>query len=315
MNYEQNLIVKIAWLYYKEGMTQQKISESLNISRQRIIKYLDIARLTNIVQIQIDLEAQDYLNIQQALMERYSLDNVYIVPTPAEGDVVNTVSMAAAQYVSHEIESVSNFAINVGAGRTVTKTLSYLTVPNDKTISLISLTGGVSYYVHPQGPFNVVHLPQERIKSHIIPAPLCASTPEAAHCYLNEPSVINIMSMSKLADLTLIGIGPVSHDATMVREGILTDSDIALLQMRNAVGDMLSQFYDIDGNVVEFSAHDRFVTNNLKILRQLKNVVGVAGGKDRILPICGALNGGYLNVLITDKETALAVLREGEENR
>ena len=308
MDYEKNLMIKIAWLYYKEGLTQQKIGEMLGVPRQRVIKYLDIARLTNIVQIQIDLDAQDYLDIQREFTRRYNLDDVYIVPTAEGGDLINSISMAAAQYVSQQLENVSHFAINVGAGQMVTKTLGHLRVPVGKTISLISLTGGVSYFVHPQGPFNVVHLPQERVHSYIIPAPLCASTPEAAQCYLNEPSVLNIMDMSKLADMTLIGIGSVSSNATMVREGILTESDIALLQMRNVVGDMLSQFYDINGNVVEFATHDRFITHKLTILRQLKKVVGVAGGKDRVLPICGALNGGYLNVLITDKETALAVL-------
>lgn len=314
MDYEQNLIVKIAWLYYKEGMTQQRISEILQIPRQRIIKYLDLARLTNIVQIQIDLNAQNYLDIQRELMEQYNLDEVYIVPTPEDCDVGNTVSMAAAQYISHKLENVSNFSMNVGAGRTVTRTLSYLTVPSDKYLTLISMTGGVSYYIHSQGPFNVVHLPQERVKSYIIPAPLCASTVEAARYFLNEPSVINIMNMSKLADMTLLGIGVATRSATMVREGMLTDSDIALLQMRNAVGDMLSQYYDINGNIVEFAAHDRFITSNLHILRELKNVVGVAGGKDRVLPILGALNGGYLNVLVTDKETASAVLQASKTN-
>ena len=35
MNYEDSLIVKTAWYYYIENMTQQKISEKLGISRMK----------------------------------------------------------------------------------------------------------------------------------------------------------------------------------------------------------------------------------------------------------------------------------------
>lgn len=308
-SYENDLIVKIAWLYYKEGMTQQEISAMLHIPRQKIIKYLDLARIANIVQFQIDREPEMYNELQKRLIDRFGLDDVYIVPSLEGRSAMNSASMAAAQYITHKFDQVSDLSINVGAGRTIMKTLSLLTVPAGKTLSLISLTGGVSYYVHAQGSFNFVHLPQERVKSYIIPAPHRASSAEAAQCFLAEPSVKNIMKMSSYADMTLLGIGVASDEATMVREGLMSESEIAIVRLRNAVGDMLSQYYDINGNLVEFEGYDRFITTNLQALHSFKNVVGVAGGKDRILPIVGALNGGYLNVLITDAETARGVLK------
>jgi deoxyribonucleoside regulator len=36
--------------------------------------------------------------------------------------------------------------------------------------------------------------------------------------------------------------------------------------------------------------------------------IGVAAGGHKVDCICGALNGGYINVLITDEETAKNVL-------
>ena len=44
MDYEDSLIVKTAWYYYIENMTQQKISEKLGISRMKVIKLLEKAR-------------------------------------------------------------------------------------------------------------------------------------------------------------------------------------------------------------------------------------------------------------------------------
>ena len=40
-DYEKNLMVKIAWYYYVENMTQQAIADQLNITRMRVIKLLE----------------------------------------------------------------------------------------------------------------------------------------------------------------------------------------------------------------------------------------------------------------------------------
>ena len=40
MNYEESLMVKAAWYYYFENMTQQAIADRLSISRMRVIKLL-----------------------------------------------------------------------------------------------------------------------------------------------------------------------------------------------------------------------------------------------------------------------------------
>lgn len=80
MTYENDLIVKIAWQYYIEGLTQNQISESLNLSRMKVIKYLEIAKTNNVIQFKINLENMDNLNLQNRIKEKYNLKDVYIVP-------------------------------------------------------------------------------------------------------------------------------------------------------------------------------------------------------------------------------------------
>ena len=43
VHYEDALMVKAAWYYYFENMTQQAIADRLSISRMRVIKLLDAA--------------------------------------------------------------------------------------------------------------------------------------------------------------------------------------------------------------------------------------------------------------------------------
>ena len=58
---------------------------------------------------------------------------------------------------------------------------------------------------------------------------------------------------------------------------------------------------------------DRLISTPLDALKEMKNVIGVAGGADKVDAIRAVLNGQYLDVLITDEITAAALLEHGEE--
>ena len=47
-DYEDILLVKVAWYYYMEGLTQQTIGDYLGIPRLRVNRLLDKARRTGI---------------------------------------------------------------------------------------------------------------------------------------------------------------------------------------------------------------------------------------------------------------------------
>lgn len=43
-NYEEELMIKIAWYYYIENLTQQEIAKILGINRIKILRLLDKAK-------------------------------------------------------------------------------------------------------------------------------------------------------------------------------------------------------------------------------------------------------------------------------
>jgi deoxyribonucleoside regulator len=52
---------------------------------------------------------------------------------------------------------------------------------------------------------------------------------------------------------------------------------------------------------------------SLDELKKKEYCIAVAVGSKKVKSICGALRGGFLNVLITDENTADAVLKNLEE--
>ncbi|MDF2950613.1 MAG: transcriptional regulator, DeoR family [Anaerocolumna sp.] len=299
--FEENLMAKIAWYYYLENMTQQSIADLLGISRMRVIKLLDKARESGIVQFQIRANPSKRIELEQALIQKYNLKDIYIVPTNPNSEEVNeTIAKAAAMYISNRIPD--NCFVNFGYGDTPSRTLNHLATNVDSTVSYVSLTGGVRYYL-PNTQSNIFNA-----KLYLMPSPLLASSQEMAEAMKNEASIQEISSMIKLASMTIVGIGSMSEDATIIKSSILTQNDFILLRMQGAVGDLLSHFIDKDGNIIDTEIDSRLISTPLPLLRELNNVIGVAAGDSKILAINATLKGKYLDILITDESTAQKLL-------
>src|SRR4030042_4357515 len=211
--------------------------------------------------------------------------------------------MAAAQYIQSKVKS--NYYINVGYGDTISLVVRHLINILDSHVSLVSMTGGVSYYV----PYIIAGVHKSEYTGqtpgiYLIPSPLIASTPEIAQQFLSDESVKSIINMNKLAYMSIVGIGAVLETATIFRDNKISHNEMALLKMNGAVGDILSQFYDKNGKVINCELHNRLITTKLDVLKQYNNVIGVAAGESKVNAIHAALIGGYLNVLITDEDTA-----------
>ena len=103
-------------------------------------------------------------------------------------------------------------------------------------------------------------------------------------------------------------MGTPTLDATIVQTGYLGDTDVRRLRDVGAVGDILGQFLDASGKVVDLPIHDRRIGIELADLACIPKVVGVAGGLHKAGAILGALHGGFLDVLVTNELVAIRLL-------
>lgn len=306
MDNEEALMIKISWYYYIDNMTQQRISEFLGISRVRVVRLLEKARTTGIIQFKIREDSASRLQLEKKLAETYNLKDTFIVPSPPNEVSVNeNIARAAAMYINSRIGN-NNF-INMGYGDTQRRILNNLATMAEHPISVVSMTGGVSYYL----PNNMSSI--FNAKLYLIPSPLLVSSKEVVEAIRNEGSINEISRMLQLSSLSVIGIGSMGDNATIIKSGILSKNDFLYLQMKGAVGDILCHFIDKDGNLVETNIEERLITTPLSTLLNLNNVIGVAAGDDKVPAIKAVLKGGYIDILITDESTALQLLETDQE--
>ena len=124
-----------------------------------------------------------------------------------------------------------------------------------------------------------------------------------------EPYVRDVLAMALTARVALVGIGAVSRNATLVRYGYCTASEIDLFARQGAVGDILGYFYDRDGHILSLELHDHVVAISPDQLSWISTIVAAAAGPDKIDAILGVLRGRFVNILITDETTASELLR------
>ncbi|MCR4704999.1 MAG: sugar-binding transcriptional regulator [Lachnospiraceae bacterium] len=298
-DYEDSLMVKSVWYYYMENMTQQAIADRLDISRMRVIKLLEKARQTGAIQFKIPSMFEKRHTLEMDLIKKFGLKDCYAASTDPDGGNLNdSIARAAAAYIANHMIGGSGSYINFGYGDTPSKTIAHLARSIETHISLVSLSGGVGYYLPMLGSkiFNA--------KLYLIPAPLIMSSKEMAEAMTKERSVEEVTNMISLANMTIVGIGAMDDDATIAKTANLTHNDFLLLRMKGAIGDINCHFIDKDGNVVDNDIDSRVISLPLKTLNELKNVIAVSGGAHKVQAIAAALKAGCIDILITDEETA-----------
>ena len=295
------LATKAAWYYYMENYTQHQIAEAMGLSRAKVIRLLEDAKTDGIIQFNFRKDDSTRVSLEKNLIAAYGLNDAFVVPTPLnEATLTHTISRAAALYVSDHLRPGGY--LNIGYGDTVSSMLGYLAKEHEDPINVVSMTGGVSYYLPSvSSTAYAMHL-------FLIPSPLIVSSSEVRDALLGEKSIQEIYAMTEHADMSVVGIGAAVEGATVLRKGIIRESELAILKMQGSVGDVLNHFYDSEGNPITTEIENRTISTDIEKLRTMKNVVGVAGGSEKVAAIKAVLRGGYLNVLVTDSKTAEELL-------
>jgi deoxyribonucleoside regulator len=140
-------------------------------------------------------------------------------------------------------------------------------------------------------------------------APLIVENADVWKALLQEPRILEPLSLARRADVALVGIGsPAAEVSSLLRAGYLDRDELARLQAQGVVGDICSRHYDIDGRVLDIELNRHIVGIDLETLHGIEQVIGVAAGVAKSKAILGALRGRHVNVVVTDDVAAREVL-------
>ncbi|MFI7679143.1 sugar-binding transcriptional regulator [Actinophytocola sp. NPDC049390] len=301
-------ILDVARRYYEDGMSQAEIAAAIGYSRPTVGRMLADARRSGVVRIQIAHPLERAFDLERVISTRFGIANVRVTGTaPATDNGTAEVGAAAAAILGRIVRP--GMVIGLSNGRVhgaVLQRLSPVAVPD---VTFVQMVGGLSEE-NPlvDGPelcrgfasaFDGV--------AHTLHAPLIVGSPRDAAALMSSPEVASTLRRAAAADLAVVGIGAGFRHATGVFDHYLTKSDMRALRAQGAVGHVLGQFLDHDGQVLDHPARDLVVGLRLEHLRNIPHVIGIAAGREKGEAIAAALRGGLVNALIVDRETAQAL--------
>ena len=308
------LKLKAVYYYYEKDYTQTEIAQMLNVSRITLGKLLKEAREEGMVKIDIvdQRNVKQLLELEARLRDRFQLTDVKVVDC-VENDkkeITRKIAIAAARYVEHILRP--NTKVGIAWGHTLEMMVDFLNENrNVSGLEVVTLLGGASTAESMIQP-NI--LAQRMIQKfggvgYIINAPYLCQSEELCIAIKQEPHIADALERSKHTDMTLIGIGECPDlDAGYDSNYRYSTETTRELLEKNAVGDICANFFDINGTPCYSSVSNKVVSINLDDLREHKKVIAAGGGPNKHKSVLGALRGGYVDVLITDKFTAEAVM-------
>jgi DNA-binding transcriptional regulator LsrR (DeoR family) len=139
-------------------------------------------------------------------------------------------------------------------------------------------------------------------------APAIVETEELKERLLAMKDIEAVLEEGRNVDIAVIGIGNPHRSSTLRKLGYLSDEDLNYLRKLGVVGDIGFRFFDDFGNVIIDSFTNKVIGVTLTELKKINQVIAVVEGIHKLESIKAALNGGFINVLIIDEQTAAAIV-------
>jgi deoxyribonucleoside regulator len=310
------LAIRVARLYYYQGLTTTSIADELGSSRSTISRLLSRARDRGLVEIHIHDPQAHPAHIETRVKERFGLAVAKVVAVPeaaGERAWLARVASQAAGYLNTLVGS--DMVIGVAWGTTVKAIAECLTPKPVANLDVVQLNGsGTTQAMDSTIGSDILHRFAHNYgaRPHAFPVPAFFDFAETKTALWRERSVKRLLALQRRADILLYSIGAFSTQVPSLvhNGGFLGRTEIRRLQQDRVVGDIATVFFRADGSHEDVPLNTRASGPDLKLLQRARHSICVVSGTGKVAGLRAALRGGYVNELIIDEPTARLLLAD-----
>lgn len=311
---EFELLARLAFGYYEEGLTQEALARRFGLSRPKVQRLLDRARTVGVVDIRIAAPPWLHVDRERELRDAFGLAEVIIAPErPDPQSQREEVARAAARYLERSLPDGATVAVS--HGRDTGEVPRFFAPQRRIGATFVSAMGGSPLADSPTNPNEIARRLADRCGGLALGlyAPAYVESERMRDELLRQPAVSETLRAAERATVALVGIGGTDDDCTMVRSGCFSVEEIRRLRAAGAVGDVLGNYVDVDGGRLDSAETGRLVGLGLAELRAIETVVVVVSEAEKPLAILGVLRTGVVDVLVLDEGNARFLLERARE--
>ena len=311
---DSRLIYKCCKMYYEEDQSQQSIAEELGVSRVSVSRMLKAGRDSKMVVIQvISPTSATYSVLEKKLEEIYGLKEAVVVeksPLATSYDHLTMLGREAVKLLENYLHDEDIVGVSMGV---TLHNVCHSPRHNDKVIDCM--------FVPVLGGIGIESEAIEQIHSNQIAAgfaklfggkyiefysPAMFSSKELMEGFMDEKPMKRIKRHYRQISTVIMGVGiPGRAASTMIKAGYITAAELSEMVEKGMVGDLALQFYDKNGSTEKFREfNERVAGLPLEQLVHVKNKIAIGSGEERAEAVSGAIKGGYINILVTDRACA-----------
>lgn len=307
------LLVSVAEMYYHDGLSQEEIATKVGYSRPTVSRLLDEARLSGIVRFQIGHPLEHVIRLEEALESVFPGVRFHVGENVAASSGVSEVGRVAAELLARDLKSGQ--LVGISTGTTVASVAAHLNHSQtrlDRDLTFVQLLGAVAAQNPMLDGAEMCRQFALAFNSDFrtMPAPLVARDLLAAKTFRDNETIAEALERARSVDVAVIGIGRF-HQRNVTRDILYgwTESDTRRqLAEAGAVCHVLGQFVGAHGEILGNEINQRIIGLRLSELVAIPRVIAVAAGVEKTHAVLAALEGGLLQDLVTDFETASKVL-------
>lgn len=318
MDKEKN-IFKILDMYYNEEMSQDKIAKIMGISRPAVSRLIKKAKDDGLVKVVINYPVGSSIELEKKLQEKYGLKEAIVSVKDDNATVEYGVFTAGAEFMKRNI--TDNMTVGITWSRSIKCVVERFQNIWDKScsnVSVVSFIGSSGNPDYSDEEFMMTYSNMIayklgeilRAKTLHMFAPMKVSSEEIRKIFENESQIASVLEKAKHSDIAIIGIGDVSKDSSIVRAGIMTEGEMETLRNLGGEGEVISRIFDKNGKDIDCELNRRTVGLEIDDLKKVPIRVGISYGENKVSAIRSAIVGEIINVLITDDNTAIELLKD-----
>ncbi|MCB1433768.1 MAG: sugar-binding transcriptional regulator [Alphaproteobacteria bacterium] len=300
--------MRIAWMYYVEGLTQNEIADRLGIGRVTVVRNINEALKQREVKIWIEGEVAECFALEAELKDAFGFKDAVVVPEPVMPEnVAKSIGVAAGMHVSEIL--THDMTVGVGWGSTLYESLQTFAPRELENVQVISLLGGIVQ----ARKFNPAEFAWQFARvmgadCFLFQAPAVVDSPATREALIERCGLRDLFRRAERLDVALLSVGTMAASSTAFRFNLISDEERMEMVRMGAVGDLLFNFYDREGKLVDHPVNQRIMALPIEQLRGVPNRIIASGGNDKVESLLGAIKVIDCNVLITNEATAREML-------
>ena len=303
-----DLKTRVAWLYFMEGLTQDAVAARVGLTRQRVLKIIATARQDGTVQVRVTTNLSKCIALERQIEARFGIGECIVIPAPGEeAELTGLLGSRAGAYVSDALRDGTT--IGLGWGQTLQSSLSSISVRGLRGVTVVSLLGGLTRAsgVNPS-EFAWRFADLIGAESFLLSAPAVLQDAETAATLRQHPGIAEVFERTRMLDMALVSVGNVAPNSTLIRYGMVDRDMLTEVTRAGAVADMLCQFIDSDGQLLDHELNRRIMAADAASLARTPKLILVSGGWQKVPALLAAVRLLHPAVLITDETAAEGML-------